>query len=199
MGRASKMIGTVSSLNKSKYNKAQATFFEPDYEWDQYNTYYERTLLGTMMDQWRGEDDLVGRESDSKKIKEWKLKYVVKEMQANSGFENDDWCMGTVEDEFTVPEGNKQSFLFQNRRESGGSPSWMVATSDLWELRKVLGGYISGGGIYEKFRYCGALYNIAPRGDTGKINQSPVATLPGEFLMPAGCTSSYTVSLIPSQ
>merc|ERR1711920_794668 len=41
MGRASKMIGTNTGLNKSKYNKAQATFFEPDYEWDKYNTYYE--------------------------------------------------------------------------------------------------------------------------------------------------------------
>jgi hypothetical protein len=180
--KKSKNIGTKSSYNRQKYVKAQATFFEPDTNWDPHGWYNPgSTLLADMMRLFRGESDLVARDSDKQGFKQFKIVYRANDMRADSEFENDNWCMGTMEDEFAVPEGNKVSFLFQNRRENDGSPTWMGATSD------------TEGGIYEKFRFGAALYNISTRSDTGKINQSPVATLPGEFFMPAGCTSSYTV------
>lgn len=165
--------------------KSLRAFYERilDSNWDPHNWYEPgSTLLADMMRLFSGDYDLVARESDQQGFKQFKIVYRANDMRADAEFENDNWCMATMEDESTVPDSNKVSFLFQNRRENDGSPTWMGATSD------------TVGGIYEKFRFGAALYNIAPRGDTGNINQSPVAELPGEFLMPAGCTSSYTVS-----
>ena len=46
-------------------------------------------------------------------------------------------------------------------------------------------------GIYEHYEYGAAMFGLDVRSDTGAINQTPVATLPGEFLMQANCKNSY--------
>ena len=50
-------------------------------------------------------------------------------------------------------------------------------------------------GIYEHYEYGSAMFDLAVRSDTGAVNQTPVATLPGEFLMQANCKNSYKVRL----
>ena len=70
----------------------------------------------------------------------------------------------------------------------------MVIVSDTTAGREMNYGVTSGKDIYEKYRFGAAMLNLDVRADTGKINSSPVATLPGEFLMQASCKNSYTVS-----
>ena len=48
-------------------------------------------------------------------------------------------------------------------------------------------------GIYEHYEYGAAMFGLDVRSDTGAINQTPVVTLPGEFLMQANCKNSYKV------
>ena len=50
-------------------------------------------------------------------------------------------------------------------------------------------------GIYEHYEYGAAMFDLAVRSDTGAVNQTPVATLPGEFLMQANCKNSYKVQM----
>ena len=69
----------------------------------------------------------------------------------------------------------------------------MVIVSDSDDRRLTTYGATSGGPKYEKYRFGAAMYDIKPRADTGKVNQSPVATLPGDFLMQADCKNSYKV------
>ena len=61
---------------------------------------------------WR--DPHTWRVGDKKQLDEWKIKYIVTDLQANSGFENDDWCLGSSEDEFEIIEGS-EAFFFGNR------------------------------------------------------------------------------------
>ena len=183
--RSSRFIGPADDLNTSKYQKGQAKFLTPDSS--------DGKTMGDMMGEWVSEDDMVARVGDKKGLKEWKLKYTVTDLQASSGYANDDWCMGSVEDTFEVDGEDKKSFVFQNRRE--GSPSWMVIVSDSNESRETNFGWTSGGPMYEKYRFGAALYDISARADTGKINQSPVAKLPGDFLMQANCKNSYKIEM----
>jgi hypothetical protein len=71
----------------------------------------------------------------------------------------------------------------------------MVIASDSSDRREVNIGSVSGGATYEKYRFGAALYSVAVRSDTGKINHSPVAKLPGEFLMKANCKNSFKVEM----
>lgn len=181
--RSSKLIGPNDSLNSSKYQKGQARFLTPDES--------DGQMIGDMMDEWVSEDDMVARVGDKKGLKEWKLKYTVTDLRWDqSGFEHDDWCMGSVEDTFEVDNENAKSFLFQNRQE--GSPTWMVMVSDSSEIAFDS---IGESPKYEKYRFGAALYDISTRSDTGKINQSPVAKLPGDFLMQANCKNSYKIEM----
>ena len=50
-------------------------------------------------------------------------------------------------------------------------------------------------GIYEHYEYGAAMFDLSVRSDTGAVNQTPVATLPGEFLMQANCKNSYKVQM----
>jgi len=63
------------------------------------------------------------------------------------------------------------------------------------DILKTLISYGTRGGaaVYEKYKFGAAMFDINPRADTGTMNNSPVATLPGEFLMPTNCVSSYKV------
>ena len=76
-----------------------------------------------MMRLFSGDYDLVARESDQLGFKQLKIVYRANDMRADAEFENDNWCMATMEDESTVPDSNKVSFLFQNRRKNDGSPT----------------------------------------------------------------------------
>ena len=183
--RASRFIGPADDLNTSKYQKGQARFLTQDER--------DGRTVGEMMGEWVSEDDMVSRVGDKKGLKEWKLKYTVTDLQDSSGFGNDDWCMGSVEDTFEVDSEDAQSFVFQNRRE--GSPSWMVIVADSNDRREVSWGSTDGGPKYEKYRFGAAMYDISTRSDTGKINQSPVAKLPGDFLMQANCKNSYKIEM----
>lgn len=183
--RKSRLIGPDDSLNSSKYQKGQARFLTPDES--------DGKMMGDMMDEWVSEDDLVARVGDNKELKEWKLKYTVEDLRSDSGFGHDDWCMGSVEDTFEVDDEDAKSFVFQNRRE--GSPTWMVIVSDSNDWRETPWGSTSGGPKYEKYRFGAAMYDISTRSDTGKINQSPVAKLPGDFLMQANCKNSYKIEM----
>ena len=184
--RKSRLIGPDDSLNSSKYQKGQARFLTPDES--------DGKMMGDMMDEWVSEDDMVARVGDNKELKEWKLKYTVEDLRWEpSGFKHDDWCMGSVEDTFEVDSEDAKSFVFQNRRE--GSPTWMVIVSDSNDWRETPWGSTSGGPKYEKYRFGAAMYDISTRSDTGKINQSPVAKLPGDFLMQANCKNSYKIEM----
>ena len=184
--RKSRLIGPDDRLNSSKYNKGLATFLTADES--------DGKKLGDMMDAWFHEDDRVARVGDDKELKEWKLKYTVTDLRWEpNGFAHDDWCMGSVEDIFEVDAEDKKSFVFQNRQQGG--PEWMVIVSDSNESRVTNFGWTSGGAMYEKYRFGAAMFDISTRSDTGKMNQSPVAKLPGDFLMQANCKNSYKVEM----
>ena len=84
-------------------------------------------MANTKLEGWR--NPYTFRVGDDKELTEWKIKYIVSDLQANSGFENDDWCLGSSEDEFEVTEGS-QAFFFGNRS-TGNSMSISHLTYDM--------------------------------------------------------------------
>ena len=70
----------------------------------------------------------------------------------------------------------------------------MVAVADK-QPREGLYHDLSSPFVYEKYKFGGAMFDVSPRDDTGTMNNSPQATLPGEFLMRANCKSSLKVAV----
>ena len=187
IGKKSNKIGPADEpLNKAKYHKAMA-FFEDE----------KADTLAGMMDIYRENQypEYSTRVGDSKNMIEWKINYYLRNItQNNYAFPHDNYCMGDMEDviEASPLVTDPTSFLFRNRHEGG--TNWMVIVADNDE-RTVKYGTKGGAALYEKYKFGAAMFDVTPRSDTGKMNNSPVATLPGDFLMPANCVSSYQVMI----
>lgn len=181
--KKSNKIGPVDPLNSGKYHRAMSYFQDE-----------KAANLTQMMERWGPQDDWSTRVGDPKSVLDWKINYFVKDFRDSAAFLHDNWCMGDMEDiiEASPKLTNPTSFLFRNRYEGG--TNWMVAVADN-EIRKGKFSELHSSFAYEKYKFGGAMFDVSPRSDTGAMNNSPQATLPGQFLMRANCKTSLKVAV----